>query len=69
MRQVNCRDGTKLCQRCQNEKNNNKKHADFVHMFSRENDMHYGEIPNCMKDLTNIEKAAIKRLLNFKVFK
>ena len=62
MRIVNARDGSKICQRCYNEKNSNKKHKDFINTFSKLNDMHFGDVPPCLKELSNIELASIKRI-------
>ena len=62
MRLVRPRDGSKVCQRCYNEKQSNKQHMDFIPTFSEANDMWFGIQPEIMKYLTHIEQAVIKRV-------
>ena len=62
MRLVSPRDGSKVCQRCYNEKQTNKHHKDFIPTFSEANKMWFGDQPEVLKCLTHIEQAVIKRI-------
>ena len=62
MRLVSPRDGSKVCQRCYNEKQTNKHHKDFIPTFSEANKMWFGDQPEVLKCLTHIEQAVIKRV-------
>ena len=48
----------KMCSRCSNDRKNNK--APKILKFSAENGMHPGEVPDCIKNLSFIELAAIR---------
>ena len=50
----------KMCKRCSNEKKNTKNIKIFT--FSKENDMHPDEVPECIKILSSIELASIRMI-------
>ena len=59
---VHPKDGSNVCQRCYSEKYSNRNNVDYIPTFSKENLMHFGEIPECMHNLTNVEIASIRRI-------